>query len=52
MMRNPLDTMIGGASIPMLHNDVVSGDAAASTRRLSRCSSGCAKPGALASSRM
>ncbi|MEO5672822.1 MAG: GNAT family N-acyltransferase [Ramlibacter sp.] len=30
MMRNQLDTMIGCASIPMLHNGVVSGDAAAS----------------------
>ena len=27
-MRNRLDTMIGCASIPMLHNGVVSGDAA------------------------
>jgi putative hemolysin len=30
MMRNQLDTMIGCASIPMLHNGVVSGDVAAS----------------------
>jgi putative hemolysin len=30
MVRNALDTMIGCASIPMLHNGVVSGDAAAS----------------------
>ena len=30
MLRNKLDTMIGCASIPMLHNGVVSGDAAAS----------------------
>ncbi|MGE4240415.1 GNAT family N-acetyltransferase [Ramlibacter sp.] len=30
MARNRLDTMIGCASIPMLHNGVVSGDAAAS----------------------
>ena len=30
MMRNQLDTMIGCASIPMLHNGIVSGDAAAS----------------------
>ena len=30
MMRNRLDTMIGCASIPMLHNGVVSGDVAAS----------------------
>ena len=30
MVRNELDTMIGCASIPMLHNGVVSGDAAAS----------------------
>ncbi|MFO1243738.1 MAG: GNAT family N-acyltransferase [Ramlibacter sp.] len=30
MVRNQLDTMIGCASIPMLHNGVVSGDAAAS----------------------
>jgi putative hemolysin len=30
MTRNQLDTMIGCASIPMLHNGVVSGDAAAS----------------------
>ncbi len=30
MVRNKLDTMIGCASIPMLHNGVVSGDAAAS----------------------
>lgn len=30
MTRNRLDTMIGCASIPMLHNGVVSGDAAAS----------------------
>lgn len=30
MERNQLDTMIGCASIPMLHNGVVSGDAAAS----------------------
>lgn len=30
MQRNGLDTMIGCASIPMLHNGVVSGDAAAS----------------------
>lgn len=30
MARNGLDTMVGCASIPMLHNGVVSGDAAAS----------------------
>lgn len=30
MVRNGLDTMIGCASIPMLHNGVVSGDVAAS----------------------
>lgn len=30
MQRNGLDTMIGCASIPMLHNGVVTGDAAAS----------------------
>jgi len=30
MVRNQLDTMIGCASIPMLHNGVVSGDMAAS----------------------
>ena len=30
MTRNRLDTMIGCASIPMLHNGIVSGDAAAS----------------------
>ncbi len=30
MVRNQLDTMVGCASIPMLHNGVVSGDAAAS----------------------
>ncbi|MEI8028664.1 MAG: GNAT family N-acyltransferase [Comamonadaceae bacterium] len=30
MVRNKLDTMIGCASIPMLHNGIVSGDAAAS----------------------
>ncbi len=30
MVRNDLDTMIGCASIPMLHNGIVSGDAAAS----------------------
>lgn len=30
MQRNDLDTMIGCASIPMLHNGVVSGDTAAS----------------------
>jgi putative hemolysin len=30
MVRNQLDTMIGCASIPMLHNGVVGGDAAAS----------------------
>jgi putative hemolysin len=30
MQRNALDTMIGCASIPMLHNGVVSGDVAAS----------------------
>lgn len=33
MVRNQLDTMIGCASIPMLHNGVVSGDAAASIWR-------------------
>src|SRR6185436_8202813 len=33
MMFNSLDTMIGCASIPMLHNGVVSGDAAASIWR-------------------
>ena len=37
MVRNQLDTMIGCASIPMLHNGVVSGDAAASIwQQLSR----------------
>lgn len=30
MLRNKLDTMIGCASIPMLHNGIVSGDVAAS----------------------
>ena len=30
MVRNKLDTMIGCASIPMLHNGIVSGDSAAS----------------------
>ena len=33
MVRNGLDTMIGCASIPMLHNGVVSGDVAASVWR-------------------
>ena len=33
MSRNQLDTMIGCASIPMLHNGIVSGDAAASMWR-------------------
>jgi putative hemolysin len=33
MLRNQLDTMIGCASIPMLHNGVVSGDVAASIWR-------------------
>ncbi len=33
MVRNRLDTMIGCASIPMLHNGVVSGDVAASIWR-------------------
>jgi putative hemolysin len=33
MLRNRLDTMIGCASIPMLHNGVVSGDVAASIWR-------------------
>jgi putative hemolysin len=33
MVRNHLDTMIGCASIPMVHNGVVSGDAAASIWR-------------------
>lgn len=33
MVRNKLDTMIGCASIPMLHNGVVSGDLAASIWR-------------------
>jgi len=33
MVRNKLDTMIGCASIPMLHEGVVSGDAAASIWR-------------------
>jgi putative hemolysin len=33
MVRNQLDTMIGCASIPMMHNGVVSGDAAASIWR-------------------
>ena len=33
MVRNQLDTMIGCASIPMLHEGVVSGDAAASVWR-------------------
>ena len=37
MVRNELDTMIGCASIPMLHNGVVSGDVAASIwRQLAR----------------
>lgn len=30
MVRNRLDTMIGCASIPMLHNGVIGGDIAAS----------------------
>jgi putative hemolysin len=30
MVRNELDTMVGCASIPMLHNGVISGDVAAS----------------------
>ena len=34
MARNQLDTMIGCASIPMLHNGIVSGDAAASMWKL------------------
>ncbi len=33
MVRNQLDSMIGCASVPMLHNGVVSGDAAASIWR-------------------
>jgi len=33
MVRNQLDTMIGCASIPMMHNGVVSGDVAASIWR-------------------
>ncbi|MBF5005789.1 GNAT family N-acetyltransferase [Diaphorobacter caeni] len=33
MVRNSLDTMIGCASIPMLHNGVVTGDVAASIYR-------------------
>lgn len=33
MVRNQLDTMIGCASVPMLHNGVVSGDLAASIWR-------------------
>jgi len=33
MQRNELDTMVGCASIPMLHNGVVGGDAAASIWR-------------------
>ena len=33
MVRNQLDTMIGCASIPMMHNGVVSGDTAASIWR-------------------
>lgn len=33
MLRNQLDTMIGCASIPMMHNGVVSGDVAASIWR-------------------
>ena len=33
MVRNKLDTMIGCASIPMLHNGLISGDAAASIWR-------------------
>lgn len=33
MVRNQLDTMIGCASVPMLHNGMVSGDAAASIWR-------------------
>jgi putative hemolysin len=33
MARNQLDTMIGCASIPMLHNGLISGDAAASIWR-------------------
>lgn len=33
MSRNQLDTMIGCASIPMLHNGMISGDAAASVWR-------------------
>ncbi|MCZ2496645.1 GNAT family N-acetyltransferase [Xylophilus sp. Kf1] len=33
MVRNQLDTMIGCASIPMIHNGVVSGDVAASIWR-------------------
>jgi putative hemolysin len=36
MVRNQLDTMIGCASIPMMHNGVVSGDAAASIWRALR----------------
>jgi putative hemolysin len=33
MVRNKLDTMIGCASIPMLHNGIISGDVAASIWR-------------------
>jgi putative hemolysin len=33
MVRNKLDTMIGCASVPMLHNGIVSGDVAASIWR-------------------
>lgn len=33
MVRNQLDTMIGCASVPMLHNGIVSGDVAASIWR-------------------
>jgi putative hemolysin len=33
MVRNKLDTMIGCASVPMLHNGIVSGNAAASIWR-------------------
>ncbi len=38
MVRNQLDTMIGCASVPMLHNGIVSGDAAASIWRQVRVS--------------
>ncbi|MEY2618160.1 MAG: hypothetical protein RL522_1162 [Pseudomonadota bacterium] len=37
MARNDLDTMIGCASIPMVHEGIVSGDAAASIWRRVQC---------------